>query len=38
VIGEKIERKRKLLEAEGVDFDIDGRLLDEDCLLDRVPD
>mgnify|MGYP000321349452 FL=1 len=37
VIGEKIERKRKLLEKEGVKFDEAGKLLDESCLLANVP-
>ena len=37
VIGEKIERKRKLLEAEGVRFDDGGKLVDVGCLLDEVP-
>ena len=38
VMGEKVERKRKLLESEGVQFDDEGKLLDEACLLDQVPD
>ncbi|MFT5634435.1 MAG: methylated-DNA-[protein]-cysteine S-methyltransferase [Rubritalea sp.] len=36
--GEKVERKRKLLEDEGVRFDNEGTLLDDGCLMDCLPD
>ncbi|MGJ8656222.1 MAG: MGMT family protein [Akkermansiaceae bacterium] len=38
VIGDSIERKRVLLESEGVEFGDDGRLVDMGCLLDGVPE
>ena len=38
IVGEKIERKRRLLEGEGVKFDDQGSLLDVECLLASVPD
>jgi methylated-DNA-[protein]-cysteine S-methyltransferase len=38
VNGEKVERKRKLLEDEGVKFDEEGKLLDGSLLLNSVPD
>jgi methylated-DNA-[protein]-cysteine S-methyltransferase len=38
VSGEKVERKRKLLEGEGVKFDEGGKLVDVGVLLERVPD
>ncbi len=37
VIGDKIEKKRDLLEKEGVNFDDEGNLLDANCLLASVP-
>jgi len=36
--GDSVERKRKLLEDEGVKFDDQGKLLDGGCLLERIPD
>ena len=36
VEGEKVERKRKLLESEGVQFGENGELLDIGCLLDEI--
>jgi len=38
VIGQSIERKRELLEAEGVRFDDSGKLINKECLLDSVPE
>lgn len=35
--GEKVERKRELLEKERVSFDESGKLSDLECLLDEVP-
>ena len=36
--GESVERKRRLLEDEGVKFDDEGRLLDGGCLMESIPD
>lgn len=36
VIGDSIQKKRDLLEKEGVYFDDDGNLLDVDCLLENI--
>lgn len=36
--GENVERKRKLLEGEGVKFDDEGILLDHSFLLDCIPE
>jgi len=36
--GEKVERKRKLLEDKGVRSDDEGTLLDVGCLMDCPPD
>ncbi len=38
VIGSSIDKKRDLLEAEGVAFDTQGNLMDKACLLDEVPE
>jgi len=38
VDGERVERKLKLLESEGVTFDVEGNLIDPSCLLDSVPE
>jgi methylated-DNA-[protein]-cysteine S-methyltransferase len=38
VTGEKVERKLKLLEGEGVTFTDDGKLLDRGFLLASLPD
>jgi len=38
VIGSSIDKKRQLLEEEGVKFDEQGNLIDKSCLLDQVPE